>query len=189
MNLSRGHGRALARRLLPALGLILAGCGATPAPPPMVPLAEAGTHGYFERQTGPDLREVGYLSRAGRNASAGPGNFELILWRSAEIAEREGYPAFRVERTRADAATHVEHPGADPYWGPGGPSHWGPVSRAQHYWPDHGYQPRAPVVVTQARLAADIRLLEAAGPGDYRAAEVIAQARRAYPDAAGAPSG
>jgi hypothetical protein len=189
--------------LLVAL-LALAACETTPPPPLLAPLADSGAfgYGYVERRLGgPEDWEVTYVGPVRRTAvyagareadqtAARTQAFDLMLWRAAQIALREGYSAFRVGQTRSNVDTRVEDYGYDPFYGPGwGP--WGPwlgPSRfAYPYYSPYSYG-RSTTAYLQARITGDIRLLHAAVPGDYVADDVIAQARRTYPNAEAVPA-
>lgn len=181
--------------------LFLAACETTPAPPLMSPLVATGSfgYGYAERRTGPQEWEVTYVGPTRRTTAYGGSReadeiaartqaFDLMLWHAAEIALREGFPAFRVGQTRSHIDTRVEDYGYDPLYGPfWGPWDWVPRRRFYPYYPYYPYA-RSAVAYLQARISADIRLLREAAPGDYVAEDVIAQARRTYPGAEGAPA-
>jgi hypothetical protein len=177
--------------------LLVGGCQTAPAPPLLSPIGETGAYGYgyAERQLGPEAWEVTYVgplrrtsayagSREADQIGARTQAFDLMLWRAAQIAQREGFPAFRVGDSRSHVDTRIEDYGYDPLYGPPwgwGPG-WGPRRRFYPYYPSYPYA-RSTWAYLQARISADIRLLRAASPGDYVAEDVIAQARRNYPAA------
>jgi hypothetical protein len=183
------------------ISLLLGGCETTPPPALLSPIAGTGSYGYgyAERQVGPEQWEVTYLGPVRRTAAYAGGReadqaaartqaFDLMLWRAAQIAQREGFPAFRVGDTRSNVDTRVEDFGYDPLYGPAwgwGPG-WGSRRRYYPYFPSYPYS-RSTWAYLQARISADIGLLRAASPGDYVAEDVIAQARQSYPTAEAAP--
>jgi hypothetical protein len=174
---NRQKGPAMASRRLQALlaaaaGALLSGC-ASGVPAPATMAGPTASRGLFEHQIGPDRWEVGFAG-AGGPASRGNAAFELVLRRGAELARREGFPAFRVEATRTDVVTEVQNDYGDPSWGPGGPRHWGPVSQAEH-WRDYRHLHRS-FLVTVPRLVAEIRFIPAAEPGSYVVSELMAGA-------------
>jgi hypothetical protein len=171
----------------------LAGCSGGSAGPPPVALAGAAADTCFERQTGPDTWEVGCAGPAGSAGGASAGQagaraalFDRVLRRSAQLAEQEGFPAFRVGETRINAITVVRHDYGDPSWGPGGPPHWGPISQAEH-WRDYRHLHTA-VTTTAPRLIGEIRLVRTPVRGDYIAAEIIASAAQRQAAPSGVPS-
>jgi hypothetical protein len=183
------------RAVLALLALILlVSCETTPPPPLLSPLAEVGRYGYAERQTGPASWEVTYVGPVRRSSPFSTGReadaalaraqaFDFMLWRAAQIAENEGFPAFRVRQSRSNLETHIEdYP--DPFWGPPFGPFFGPPyyrRRGFGHFPYHYPYGGAPLAYLQARVSADIDLLRAAAPGDYVPADVIRQARQTYP--------
>lgn len=179
--------------------LAVAACQTTPPPPLLSPIEQTRSYGYAERQLGPGQWEVTYVGpvrrtsrfpgpREADEAAARTQVYDLMLWRAAQIAQREGYAGFRVGQSRSNVDTHVEDYGYDPFWGPG----WGPWGWDYPGWGFHRrrfypppYHHRSTWVYQQARVSADIQLLNDTAPGDYLAQEVIAQARRTYPAAEG----
>jgi hypothetical protein len=193
----------MSRRALLLALLLLGACETTPPPPLLSALADTGGYGYgyVERRIGPEDWEVTYVGPVRRTtAYAGPREadqvtartqaFDLMLWRAAQIAVREGFLAFRVGQTQSNVDTRIEDYGYDPLygpaWGPWGPG-WGPRRRFYPYFPPYPYS-RSTGSYLQARIAGDIHLLRAAAPGDYVAEDVIAQARRTYPQAEAVPA-
>jgi hypothetical protein len=151
----------------------MASCsGGPPAPPPPA-IASAAGDGCFERSTGPDTWEVGCAGPA--DAAARAALLDRVLLHGAYLAEREGFPAFRLGATRMEAVTVVQHDYGDPSWGPGGPPHWGPISQAEH-WRDYHHL-RTAVTTTAPLLVGEIHLVEEPMRGDYRAAEILAAAQ------------
>jgi hypothetical protein len=201
MRLSPRHFTFMRIFVLAALALVLAACETTPRPPLMSPLTETGRagYGYAERPIGATTLEVTYVAPY-RRSSRFPGErdadavaaraqaFDLMLWRSAQLAEAQGYPAFRVKQSRSNVDTQVEeYPYPDPWFGP---PFFGPRYYRRPYYYPYPYYPYGGTTSSyvQARVSADIELLAAAQPGDYVAADVIAQARRTYPTAEGGPA-
>jgi hypothetical protein len=172
--------------------LLLAACETTPPPPLLSPITATGDYGfgYTERQLGPEDWEVTYVGPvrpgpvyAGANdamrVAARTQSFDFMLWRAAQIAQSEGFAAFRVGQTRSNIDTRIEDY-YDPFYGPGW-GRWGPWGVNRFYYP-YPYT-RSISAYLQAQTSADIHLLRAAAPGDYVAQDVIAQARRNYPNA------
>jgi hypothetical protein len=192
------------RSLLILLLIVVAGCESTPRPPLMSPIEQGGSYGYSERQIGPQDWEVTYVGparsttpfltqREADNAAARTQAFDFMLWRAAQIAQAQGYAGFRVGQTRSNVDTQIEDYAYDPFWGPGygpwgwGYPGWGPGWRRRPYFP-HPYHGRSSAAYLQARLSADIHLVQTTVPGDYLAEDVIRQARRSYPSAEGVPT-
>jgi hypothetical protein len=174
--------------------LLLAACTTVPAPPLLSPLATTGGYGYAERPIGASQYEVTYLGPTQRTSRYPPAQAadaaaarkraeDMLLWRSAQLAEQQGDSGFRVAQTRSNTQTYVEQYPDDPFWGPPfgpwyGPRHFG-------YWPSPAYV--TTWVYLQPQVTANVTLLKKPGPGDYVAADVIEQLRRTYPGADGVP--
>lgn len=180
--------------------LLLAACQTTPPPPLLSPIADTGSYGYgyAERRVGPEDWEVTFVgpvrrtaayadSRDAYQAAARTQVFDLMLWRAAQIAVREGFSAFRVGQTRSNVDTRIEDYGYDPLYGPAWGPGWGPHGYFYPYFPPYPYS-RSIEAYLQARISGDVHLLHAAAPGDYVAEDVIAQARRTYPNAEPVPA-
>ena len=203
MRLSPRHFSLMRTFVVAALAVVLAACETTPRPPLMSPLTETGRagYGYAERPIDSTTLEVTYVAPYRRSsrfpverdadaAAARAQAYDLMLWRAAQLAEAKGYPAFRVKQSRSNVDTQIEeYPYPDPWFGP---PFFAPrfYRRPYHYYP-YPYYPYAGASTSayvQARVSADVELVPSAQPGDYVAADVIAQARRTYPTAEGGPA-
>ena len=200
MRLSPRHFIRMRPFVLAVVAVVIAACETTPRPPLMSPLTDTGRagYGYAERPTSSTTLEVTYVAPYRRSSrfpverdadavAARAQAFDLMLWRSAQLAEAQGYPAFRVKQSRSNVDTQVEE---YPYYDPFFPPFFGPRYYRRAYYYPYPYYPYAGTTSSyvQARVSADIELLPSAQPGDYVAAEVIAQARRTYPTAEGGPA-
>jgi len=149
-------------RLLLLAGLLVAvaGCAGKPPPPPvpaMAALSATGDYGYAETALGPGRYAVTYVSPS-LSAHGNPGQdyglggekqrvADLALWRAAQLALEQGYPAFQVESESRDVnVTVVEPPAAPPYVSAplrttsGPPCRWD-CDRPIGYWGDPYFNP------------------------------------------------
>jgi len=181
---------------------LIAGCAERPRYPLLSPIAQAQSYGYGETAKGPERYTVTY--RTPVQTSSGPPTaqdreaealraqaLDFALWRAAQIAEASGYEGFRVSDKRTDLDTLPEpaYYDRDFYgpWGGAGVDTFGyNRSMGVGVGAGLGYTPRPPslYVYRRARASVEIELTHALVPGEYRAADVLAQAQRAYPTAA-----
>ena len=137
---------ALALAVLPGL---LGGCAAPPPKAAFVAYGEAGSFGYSETRLADNLYQVTYVTPLLR-ASGDAGTeapelsdqkqqaYELAMWRAAQLAQRAGFPAFKIENESRDASVVVRTepdyvPPPTPFWRFYGP---GPFYRP---YPVYGY--------------------------------------------------
>lgn len=179
----------------------LAACQIVPPPPLMSPIQVAGAYGYSDRPIGPGRFDVTYLGPSRRSLrspaswhAAGAAErtqaYDFALWRAAQLALALGYKGFRVSNVRSNVSTVVDNydqPFYGPAFGPGYPGPWpGPWPWRSDWW-GPGWAP-SPYAYLQTAITIEVELLHAPGPGDYDAASTIAQLRRTYPGAEGAPA-
>jgi hypothetical protein len=190
--------RTLATGLAFLALFVAGGCATAPPRPAMVPFAETGSYGFSETQLAPDRYEVRYVSPRLRTSSIDPEDsgeieaqrqrsFDLALWRAAELATREGFPAFTVEQDNRNVAVTVRtEPVVSPFW----PYHpfYG-YDRFGRYYPGFpyypypystGYRSRASV---QATAVLKVQMLEEQTGDSYDAAATAARLREAYGNA------
>jgi len=97
---------------------LLAACAAPVPKPAMVPLGQTGDFGYSERDVGQDRIEVTYTGSNIRvSSSAGKDDarvkaeqakiHDLALWRAAQIADRRGMAAMKIENETRDTDVQV----------------------------------------------------------------------------------
>ena len=184
---------------------LIAGCAERPHYPLLSPIAEAQSYGYGEISKGPERYTVTYQTPVltssippaaqDREAEALRAQaLDFALWRAALIAQASGYEGFRVTDKRTDLDTLPEPAYYDrDHYGP-----WGSVgvdtfgynrTMGVGVGAGLGYTPRppSPYVYRRARASVEIELAHALAPGEYRAADVLAQAQRAYPTATETP--
>ena len=142
------------------LAVTLAACaGQKPPPtvPAMVALSANGDYGYSESALAPDVYAVTFVSPS-LSAHGDPEQdygldgekqrvAALALWRAAQLALEQGYPAFQVQSETSDAdVTVVDPPGPPPYvLAPmrtisGPPCRWD-CDRPIGYWGDPYFNP------------------------------------------------
>lgn len=172
--------------------LLLAGCVSSPPPPLLTPLAVAGSFGYAEAPLGGDRFSVTYIAPPRLTSLYGIARetdaeatrtlaFDMAVWRAAQIAQAQGFAGFRVTDRRSDVDTYP-----DPLSQPFDP--WPCWECRRFGFPYYADPYRgSPFVYLQTRLAITVQMLHDAGPGDYSAADAIAQLRRTYPGAEGIP--
>lgn len=177
---------------------VVGGCATPPPRPAMVPFDETGSYGFSEIQLAADRYEVRYVSPRLRTSSIDPErsgeieaqrqrSFDLALWRAAEVAERNGFPAFIVEQDNRNVALAVRtEPMSSPFW----PYHpfYG-YDRFGRYYPgfpyypypyDTGYRSRASVQVT---AVLKVRMLEEPTEDSYDSAATVARLSESYGNA------
>jgi hypothetical protein len=191
--------------LIVSILLAVAGC-AGKRPPPLVPAMVAfsgnGDYGYSESALAPDVYAVTFVSPS-LSAHGDPAQdygldgekhrvAALALWRAAQLALENGYPAFRVESQTSDADVQVVDPPSPPPYvsaplrtmsGP--PCRWD-CDRPIGYWGDPYFNPvydewyrrgHSSGRVT-ARLT--VRMLASAAAGAEDAAQTAERLRAAY---------
>jgi hypothetical protein len=181
--------------LLLVLALVLGGCATGPAYPLLSPIAAAGSFGYSEAAQAGDRVSVSYLTPP-RLTTSYPGphaveanaartlGFDMAVWRAAQLAEAQGFKGFRILDRRSDATVYP-----DPYaynydYDPLFADPFGPYGRRRYY----GFGPFPPLPprsYVQASVTIEALLLRELQPGDYDAAQSVAQLRRTYPGAEG----
>jgi hypothetical protein len=171
---------------------LLGGCITGPPPPLLTPLAIGGDFGYAEAPAGNDQSQVTYIApprvaspygiaRETDAQAARTLAFDMAVWRAAQIAQFQGFAGFRIADRRSDVDTYPD-PLYQP-WGPPGCWHC-----RRFGFPYYGDPFGGPTYVyLQARVTITAQMLHDPGPGDYTAADAIAQLRRTYPGAEGAP--
>jgi hypothetical protein len=191
-------------------GLILAaalsGCASRPVPPPvpaMVALSANGDYGYAETALAPGLYAVTFVSpslSAHGDPEQGYGLdgekqrvAALALWRAAQLALEQGYPAFHVESETSDVNVQVEDPPAPPPYvsAPlrttmsGTPCRWD-CDRPIGYWGDPYFSPvydnwyRRGHSSGRVTAKLTVRMLASATAGAEDAAQTAERLRAAY---------
>lgn len=193
------------RLCLAAILPLIAGCAEHARYPLLSPIAEAGSYGFAETKKGPDLYVVTYRTPVvtsssppemqDRQAEALRAQaLDFALWRAALIAQAFGYEGFRVRDKRIDLAILPEPTYTDPgFYGPSGGfgvDTFG-FNRSLGVGVGAGLgstpPPPSPYVSRRALAMVEIELIHALVPGEYRAADVLTQAQRAYPTATQRP--
>ena len=172
-----------------ALAGLVAGCGERA--PLYAPLAAGIDHGYSDRALAPDKYAVAYdappfhsqaVSKKGRDSEVQRRvqlAYDMALWRAAELASRNGYPAFVTsDRTntialeRHDYSDLPEHPQCY------SPSTVGIINCGPFTPPDYldGY------VIIRAHVALTAQFETSATPGSLNADDTIAKLKAQYPD-------
>ncbi len=160
----------------------------------MSPLALAFDYGYEETKLSARYYRVSYLGpiqRASlrkdeREKEAEPAGAlaeDLAMWRAAELATGQGYPAFTIVDTESEIEVTIEDIA---------PIGYGPVYGSPHYgWRSRRLGPSGPRYRT-ARLRAKATLLvvleDEAVEGAYDAAETARRLRAQYSDAKAKPA-
>jgi hypothetical protein len=204
MRTSKGPAVSLPLWLGLALSLFAAGCAKAPPPtvPAMVPRSANGDYGYSETQLGPDLYTVTFVSPS--LPAPGSPEFEyglggqkarvhaLALWRAAQLALANDYPAFRIESESRDIdVTVVDPPPPPPYVSTPLRTLSGPPCRYDcddpvGYWDDAYFNPRYDEWYRRAhsfgraRATLTVRMLPALAPGAVDAAATAESLRTAY---------
>lgn len=172
--------------------MLLGGCVSGPRLPLLTPLEVGGSFGYTATPLGGDRHAVTYVAPsrvtsaygAARAADAQASRtlaFDMAVWRAAQIAEAQGFAGFRVSDRRSDVDTYP-----DPFYDPWDP--WPCWECRRFGFPYYRDPFRGPsFAYLQARVTITVQLLHDPGPGDYKAADAIAQLRRTYPGADGLP--
>ena len=186
------------RRWLAIAGVVMsatltAGCAESRKPPvaAMVPQSTNGVFGYSDKMVAPDLYEVAYVSpplRATQAADDAHGLagekqrvYDLALWRAAQLAQEQKFPAFQVQHESRDVDVTVRH---DPVYYPPPPIFFGPCrwdcGWPYGYWPypyDYGYRTRAAGRIT---VTLTVKMLGKATADSLDTAATIERLRKAY---------
>jgi hypothetical protein len=204
--------RWIPRPSLMIAGIVLAvaagGCARQPPPPPlpaMVALSANGDYGYAETALAPDLYAVTYVSPS----LSAPGDadhdyglsgqkqrvYALALWRAAQLALAQGYPAFQVQSESRDVNVSVEAPPAPPPYvsaplrtTSGSPCRWD-CDRPIGYWGDPYFNPvydewyRRGHTSGRVVVRLTVKMLPALTAGAEDAAATAARLRAAYASA------
>lgn len=175
--------KALRRGLAPWGGLFLlalAGCASRQLPQPaMVAMGQFGDFGYAERRLAEDRYEVSYTTPLLRTStSSGERSREvevqkeqardLALWRAAQLAQRAGYAALRIDSDNRDADVTIrresdpfDRPYPYPYPYLYGRGEWPFYS--PYYGPGYGYGYRTEAT---ARITSTLRVTFLRQPTD-----------------------
>ncbi len=187
------------------LAAAVGGCASRPPPPPvpaMAALSATGDYGYAETALAPGLYAVTFVSPS-LSAHGDPEKdygldgekqrvAALALWRAAQLALEQGYPAFRVEsETRDVNVTVVDPPAPPPYvlaplrTTSGPPCRWD-CDRPIGYWGDPYFNPvydnwyRRGHSSGRASARLTVRMLASAAGGAEDAAQTAERLRAAY---------
>ena len=177
------------------LGALTAACTENRRPPvaAMVPLSTNGVFGYSDRMVAPDVYEVTYVS-PGLRATPGADDahglagekqrvYDLALWRAAQLAQEQKFPAFLVQHESRDVDVTVRH---DPVYYPPPPLFFGPCRWDcgwPGYWPypyDYTYRTRAAGTIT---VNLTVKMLATATADSLDTAATIDHLRKAYASA------
>ncbi|HLY80411.1 MAG TPA: hypothetical protein VKQ70_13600 [Caulobacteraceae bacterium] len=195
-----------------ALGLALGGCATQPTYPLMTPIQVAQTFGYYDKpaESGGGRWQVSYVTppvnapgyRFDTTPTADQAKtmaFDLASLRAAQLAQQSGWQGFDVVDKHTSSDAEYVGPSWDyGAWGWGGWGGW----HHRHWWwgagwgapgwgagwgggPGWDYSP--PEQRLQAEAVLDIAFTNDVKPGQYRAADVLAQVSARYPNAFGPP--
>ena len=176
-----------------ALPVLVGGCAAPEPKPAFMAYGQAGTFGYSDTKLGDDLYQITYVTPFLRTATDAAGReaelaqqkqqaYELALWRAAQLAQKNGFPALQIENQSRDADVVVRAepdfvPPPTPFWHYYGPGPFYRPSPVYGYPYGHtSYTDRAVAMIT-AQLR--VRMLPAMGPDaiDAKATETQLAAR------------
>ena len=160
----------------------------------MVPQSTNGVFGYSDKMVAPDVYEVTYVSpglRATQDADDAHGLagekqrvYDLALWRAAQLAQEQKFPAFQVQHESRDVDVTVRH---DPVYYPPPPIFFGPC-RWDCGWP--GYWPYYPYdysyrISAAGRITVNltVKMLAAATADSLDTAATLERLRKAYSSA------
>ncbi len=177
--------------------LLVNGC-ATREPPrsAMVSQSITGDYGYSDRTLGGDRYEVVFVTPrliASRDAADAHGleierqrAYGLALWRAAQLAQEQGFPAFRVVQDSRNVDVTVRTQPVYPYPYFGGFGFW--RYNDDYFWPGYGFAgPAYGYTRTRATgrvtVTLQIEMLKTTGPGDLDTAAEIERLRKAYSSA------
>ncbi len=194
--------------LLGACLFLAAGCASQPPPivPAMAALSANGDYGYSETALAPDLYTVTYVTpslSAHGDADQDYGlvgerqrTRDLALWRAAQLALEQGYPALQVQSESADVdVTVVDPPPGPPYVSAplrtvsGPPCRWD-CGRPIGYWGDPYFNPiyddwyRRAHSSGRVTASLTVKLLPGPVAGAQDAAATAERLRKAYASAA-----
>ncbi len=195
----------LPRRCLLILGLaVLGACSAGPQLPLMSPADVAGYFGYSEKPIGERRYEVTYLTpqrptgfgEEARTADAERATVlasDLALWRAAEVALAQGFPAFTVLDTRKQVEIETrERTYYPPYYSYpyslGYPRYCDSFERGRFPWRCYEMPVDFRGTWLQARVVLVVELTAQAGAGSHQAAETAERMRSRYPAAYAVPA-
>ncbi len=177
------------------LGMLTGACANNRKPPvaAMVPQSTNGVFGYADKMLAPDLYEVTYVSpqlRAIQDADTAHGLagekqrvYDLALWRAAQLAQENKFPAFQVQHESRDVDVTVRR---DPVYYPPplffGPCRWD--CGWPGYWPyypyDYSYRTSAAGRIT---VNLTVKMLAKATADSLDTAATIERLRKAYASA------
>ncbi len=175
---------------------VLAGCATGPRLPLMSPLDSGAGYGYGHRELTGGRFEVSYLGpslrtsldKATRDAEAEAARelaYDLALWRAAELATQNGYPAFTVEDARSDLEVEIVDEG--PFFPQFGYFHGHRYYHSGFYSP-HSYGGIFRTAWLQARATLTAAMHRAMRENAYDAAATAGRLKAKHPDAL-APAG
>ncbi|MDJ0949578.1 MAG: hypothetical protein QNJ94_11710 [Alphaproteobacteria bacterium] len=172
-----------------ACAALLAGCAAPVPPPVYVPIAEAQSYGYADRQLGETSYEVSYVTAERRVSSNSIGREaeldalatqaqEVAQLRAADIAIETEHPAFKVIDRRTDAEVTVRD---HRYYGHG---HFHPFGFASSHHLHHHPVAFAPIIsrvaFAQVRTTLTVELLQTTDDDSADAAVVRNRLQEKY---------
>ncbi len=175
---------------------LLAAC-TTPEPtfPLLTPIQTAKSFGYSEEIQADNKVEVTYVTPTtqayGFRYSASPAEkdgkdlgFDLAVWRASQIAQARGFLGFKVLESHFNVDAFTANGYYDP--GPFFFAHTGFRTRRGFFgggFSDGFYEPPQRTVQVQAKV--NVQLTNELSPGDYNAAESLAQLHVRYPNGDG----
>lgn len=156
-----------------AAALIAGGCTPAPVYPLYTPLQVAGSFGYWEQRISGTRYRVTYSApvrttsayggeRRNRDAEHQVGlAYDLALWRAADLALANGYPAFKVAQRSNDVQVDVRYD-PDPFVGFGHHDHHGHFPHRYRYpYPRYAELAAAVTLAVEFRRAGDADTLDA----------------------------
>jgi hypothetical protein len=183
--------------------LLLLATACAPNPPLYVPLQAGGDHGYTEVRVSPTRYQVTFKAPVAiypaLNKSAARSHaehrttlaYDMAMWRAAELALENGFPAFKITDRSNDVSTDYRYgtygapfypPCYDPRFGPDGPcpsfGFSSPSAFDRYAW-------------IEAGVTLTVEFESAIRPGLFDAREAVDKLRAQYPTAreAGQPLG
>jgi hypothetical protein len=178
-----------------AIVWLLAACQSAPPPPLMSPFDENAGFGYHESQIDEHRYEVVYdgprartwLDRRNREEDAERARevvYDFALWRAAELAQENEFPALAVEDGRTDV--EVEVVDEWPYFYGFGYGHYGYGYSRHHRYGYHGFYDYVPgyrAAWLQARATLTVVFQAEAMDDSLDAAATVERLTKKYPDA------